>query len=155
MTNKEAIENTDKVWVIKNGDYSVVEVYQKDIGLFTQFFETKEEAEKIAEEYKQAEKNEKKKIEELKGTMTNAEAIKDIKNLVETLDDYAFYTEEDKVAFYLAIKALEFREKIETLVANKKPDKVGVSFPLIEHLLGGGQIAITNQRSEVEKEEQK
>lgn len=109
MTNREAIENT-KVWVIKNGDYSVEEVYQKDIGLFTQFFETKEEAEKIAEEYKQAEINEKKEIEELKGRMTNAEAIKTIKSIVETLDDYAFYTAEDKVAFDLAIKALEREE---------------------------------------------
>lgn len=97
----------ERVWVIHNGDYSVVEVNKKDIGLFTQFFETKEEAEKIAEEYKQAEKNEKKEVEELKGTMTNAEAIKTIKSIVETLDDYAFYTAEDKVAFHLAIEALE------------------------------------------------
>ena len=48
-----------------------------------------------------------------KDTMTNAEAIKTIKNLVETLDDYSFYTEEDKVAFDLAIKALEREETCE------------------------------------------
>ena len=47
---------------------------------------------------------------EAKGTMTNAEAIKTIKSIVETLDDYSFYTEEDKVAFDLAIKALEREE---------------------------------------------
>ena len=39
--------------------------------------------------------------------MTTEEAIKVIKSLVETMDDYAFYTIEDKEALRLAIKALE------------------------------------------------
>lgn len=58
---------------------------------------------------------EKNEIEELKGTMTNAEAIKIIKSIVETLDDYAFYTAEDKVAFDLAINALEREGTCENL----------------------------------------
>ena len=56
---------------------------------------------------------------EAKDTMTNAEAIKTIKSIVETLDDYAFYTAEDKVAFDLAIKALEREEGCKNSTTGK------------------------------------
>ena len=49
--------------------------------------------------------------------MTNKEAIKTIKSIVDTLDDYAFYTIEDKEAFGLAIEALEREEGCKNQVA--------------------------------------
>lgn len=97
----------DRCWVIKNGDYSVVEVRQRDIGLFVQFFDTKEEAEEYAAFLKKNDEARAKAEKEIKGKMSNKEAIKVIKSLVETMDDYAFYTIEDKEALRLAIKALE------------------------------------------------
>lgn len=100
----------ERVWVIQNGDYSVVEVNKKDIGLFTQFFDTKEEAEEYATFLKKNEVARAKAEEGIKGKMSNKEAVKVIRNIVETMDDYGFYTIEDKEAFRLAIEALEREE---------------------------------------------
>lgn len=97
----------ERVWVIRNGDYSVVEVNKKDIDLFTQFFDTKEEAEEYATFLKKNEVARVKAEEAIKGKMSSKEAVKVIKNIVGTMDDYAFYTIEDKEAFRLAIEALE------------------------------------------------
>ena len=49
--------------------------------------------------------------------MTSKEAVKVIKSIVETLDDYAFYTIEDKEAFRLAIEALEREGSCKNQVA--------------------------------------
>lgn len=67
--------------------------------------------------------------------MTNQEAIDNLKSLREFALGFVFKDSPEIVALDLAIKALEFREKIETLIASKRVDSIGVSFPLIENLL--------------------